>query len=152
MDNSALKALIDDSINNSDSSSYGATSPTINYGECNELSSGCSERYEEASSIRKNKKRKCLPTTDDKKKKMILISTVAVVILMVALVVLIVELTLGERVDNNLADLIILNSVPYSVAIKGNKILRIGTAGWVQKKYESKKTILIDASGVNTFR
>lgn len=149
MESSVLKALIDDSIDSDDDSSY----QSLDYELGNELRSGCSGKYDEPGSGDDGadidgREEPMLSKIRKNKKKILQFSIGAAAVIVVIAILLILRFTLGESHDHNLADFIILNSVPYSVAIKGNRIMRIGTAGWVEKKYDRKKTKLINAGGV----
>lgn len=148
MESSVLKALIDDSIDSDDDSNY----QSLDYELSSELRSGCSGKYDEPSSgddgDNDGREESMLSKIKKNKKKILQFSIGAAAVIVVIAILLILRFTLGKSHDHNLADFIILNSVPYSVAIKGNRIMRIGTAGWVEKKYDRKKTKLIDAGGV----
>ena len=143
MKNSVLKALIDDSFDEEGGSWNSANYNSINYEDDNELGNACSENYGD-SALKSPKKTPKL----DKKRKIQLAVSISVVVLIIV-VLLVLNVIIGRKLDDSPADIIILNSVPYSVAIKGNKIQRVGTAPWVEEKYDRKKTKLIDASNVN---
>lgn len=145
MKNSVLKALIDDSFDEEGGSGNNTNYHSINYDDDSELSSGCSEKYGESvlGSRRKD------PIADKKKRKVIQLTVAISVVVLIIVILIVLNVIIGQNLDKSPADIIILNSVPYSVAIKGNKIQRIGSAPWVEQKYDSKKTKLIDAGGVN---
>ena len=152
MKNSVLKALIDESLDRDDSVSYGTENGSACYDiDGEELSSGCSGQYEGplASNPGKGSKNNdngwCMGS---KKKTTVVFFSIMAILVILLLTLLILNKAMSGKLDNSPADLIILNSIPYSVAIKDGRIQRIGSANWVNKKYDSKKTKLIDAKGV----